>query len=359
MTPDGRPGGPSASSQETGKPIAQVARDLGINEGTLGNWVNADRRRRGDGTDGGRRAVHDHGPVGRDVLGRDSVSTCSASRHLRSAGRSKPSRTTSRCSAARAASTVTAPAATVRASAAAARSVADTTRGSRPISLTTHRHTRFGDARKRGTPRPGGGADQGEGPGWTRPSGCKIDDSDADRLLTAWSRPRSRPWTCLRVPCRPAGLLYFRAVRQSRALRGLRLLEPEVAPRSGPSIGSPLGLAGSRKRQVMAQRDPGSAASRARPLKQLAAILGDLLSVISGSPIKSASWALSPSLLRRYSAQPSRRSTAASSASDSPLNPATASRRPAPTREHPERRAVRRTRKNFTPLPTGTSAAPT
>ena len=32
--------------RETGKPIAQVARDLGVNEGTLGNWVNADRRRR-------------------------------------------------------------------------------------------------------------------------------------------------------------------------------------------------------------------------------------------------------------------------------------------------------------------------
>ena len=26
---------------ETGKPIAQVARDLGIHDGTLGNWVNA------------------------------------------------------------------------------------------------------------------------------------------------------------------------------------------------------------------------------------------------------------------------------------------------------------------------------
>jgi transposase len=37
--------------RETGKPIAQVARDLGLNEGTLGNWVGADRRRR-DGGDG-------------------------------------------------------------------------------------------------------------------------------------------------------------------------------------------------------------------------------------------------------------------------------------------------------------------
>ena len=35
--------------RETGRPIALVARDLGIHDGTLANWVNADRRRRGEG----------------------------------------------------------------------------------------------------------------------------------------------------------------------------------------------------------------------------------------------------------------------------------------------------------------------
>jgi transposase len=37
--------------RETGRPIAQVARELGINEGTLGNWIDKDRKARGD--DGG------------------------------------------------------------------------------------------------------------------------------------------------------------------------------------------------------------------------------------------------------------------------------------------------------------------
>jgi transposase len=35
--------------RETGKPVAQVARELGVNEGTLGNWVALDRRRRENG----------------------------------------------------------------------------------------------------------------------------------------------------------------------------------------------------------------------------------------------------------------------------------------------------------------------
>jgi transposase len=38
--------------EETGKPIAQVARELGVNEGTLGNWCAKARRDR-HGGDGG------------------------------------------------------------------------------------------------------------------------------------------------------------------------------------------------------------------------------------------------------------------------------------------------------------------
>jgi transposase len=34
--------------RETGRPIAQVARELGVNEGTLGNWCAVERRRAGE-----------------------------------------------------------------------------------------------------------------------------------------------------------------------------------------------------------------------------------------------------------------------------------------------------------------------
>ncbi|WP_182349570.1 transposase [Tomitella gaofuii] len=37
---------------ETGKPIAQVARDLGVNEGTLGNWCAKARAARDGGNTG-------------------------------------------------------------------------------------------------------------------------------------------------------------------------------------------------------------------------------------------------------------------------------------------------------------------
>jgi transposase len=37
--------------REAGKPIAQIARDLGVHEGTLGNWVAKDRAER-EGTEG-------------------------------------------------------------------------------------------------------------------------------------------------------------------------------------------------------------------------------------------------------------------------------------------------------------------
>ena len=37
--------------RETGKPLVEVARDLGIHPGTLGNWVNKDRLERGERSD--------------------------------------------------------------------------------------------------------------------------------------------------------------------------------------------------------------------------------------------------------------------------------------------------------------------
>jgi len=43
--------------RETKKPIAVVARDLGVNPGTLGNWVDKDREARGEGD--GRLGVAD------------------------------------------------------------------------------------------------------------------------------------------------------------------------------------------------------------------------------------------------------------------------------------------------------------
>ena len=49
--------------RETGKPVARVARDLGINEGTLGNWVGRDRRAREGGD--GRLSESEHAELAR------------------------------------------------------------------------------------------------------------------------------------------------------------------------------------------------------------------------------------------------------------------------------------------------------
>ena len=51
---------------ETGKPIAQVARDLGINEGTLGNWFAKDRGEQ-EGTNG--LSVEDINELKRPMVG--------------------------------------------------------------------------------------------------------------------------------------------------------------------------------------------------------------------------------------------------------------------------------------------------
>jgi transposase len=67
---------------ETGKPIAQVARDLGINDGTLGNWVARDEAKRGGSADLSRddldelkrlRAENAELRMERDVLKRSVV----------------------------------------------------------------------------------------------------------------------------------------------------------------------------------------------------------------------------------------------------------------------------------------------
>jgi putative transposase len=55
----GLQGGAVRIVRETGKPVAQGARDLGVDEGTLGTWVNLDRRRCGDGNG----ALGEDGPV--------------------------------------------------------------------------------------------------------------------------------------------------------------------------------------------------------------------------------------------------------------------------------------------------------
>ena len=41
--------GPVRIVEETGKPLAVVARELGVHEGTLGNWVNQYRAKREPG----------------------------------------------------------------------------------------------------------------------------------------------------------------------------------------------------------------------------------------------------------------------------------------------------------------------
>ena len=61
---------------ETGKPIAQVARDLGINEGTLGNWCAQERRARKKDPSHGLRGLP-HGRVGPFVSLRRHCGDCS------------------------------------------------------------------------------------------------------------------------------------------------------------------------------------------------------------------------------------------------------------------------------------------
>ena len=42
--------------KETGRPVAHIARELGVNEGTLGNWVRRDQAERSGGLSADERA---------------------------------------------------------------------------------------------------------------------------------------------------------------------------------------------------------------------------------------------------------------------------------------------------------------
>jgi len=57
--------------RETRKPIAQVAKDLGINEGTLGNWVNKDRLARSKASGNGALSESERAELAR--LRRENV----------------------------------------------------------------------------------------------------------------------------------------------------------------------------------------------------------------------------------------------------------------------------------------------
>ena len=60
---------------ETGKPIAQVARELGINEGTLGNWCARERRSR----EGGNPALSESRARGAGAAADRRTSSCGCS----------------------------------------------------------------------------------------------------------------------------------------------------------------------------------------------------------------------------------------------------------------------------------------
>src|SRR3954449_8820495 len=72
--------------EETGKSIAAVARDLGVNEGTLGNWV-ARAREAQNGTEGRSGVPSPTGQPGRRREGASSADDTGAGRSRRSSPR--------------------------------------------------------------------------------------------------------------------------------------------------------------------------------------------------------------------------------------------------------------------------------